>query len=128
VATPFSPPAASRPHALGDAFIANATMSPEPCKLICRNSLYASEEELRQGFITDRRPSHRHRRQPSDGGRVKTLKNISARHTVAVKSAAPRRGYAYAVNGACRVFNSLSLAARCGKSPACVNGPQLSTA
>ncbi len=113
--------ACGQPAALGDAFIANGDDVARTMQLICRNSLYACEEELRQGFIT---VPGGHRigivgQAVMTGGELKTLKNISAMN---IRLAREIRGAAdavmpYAVNGACRVFNSLVISPpRCGKT------------
>jgi stage III sporulation protein AA len=112
--------ARGQPAGPGDAFIAGSDDVAKTLQLISRNSLYACEEELRQGFLT---VAGGHRigiagQAVMAGGELKTLKNISALN---IRLAREIRGAAdavmpYAVSGA-RVLNSLVISPpRCGKT------------
>jgi len=112
---------AGRPADQASAYITGSEDVAKTLQLISRNSLYAYEEELRQGFLT---VAGGHRiglvgQAVLAGGELKTLKNISAlniRLAREVRGAADEMA-AYVVSAPRRVASTLVISPpRCGKT------------
>ncbi len=110
-----------RPADFASAYIADGEDVARTLQLISRNSLYAFEEELRQGYIT---VAGGHRiglagQAVVSGGELKTLKNIAAFN---IRLAREVRGAAdtvapHVVTGSRRVLSTLVISPpRCGKT------------
>ncbi|MDR7865283.1 MAG: stage III sporulation protein AA [Sporomusaceae bacterium] len=113
--------AAGRPADPAKAYIVSGEDVAKTLQIVSRNSLYACEEELRQGFLT---VAGGHRigiagQAVLAGGELKTLKHISALN---IRLAREIRGAAdavmpYAVAGPRRVLSCLVISPpRCGKT------------
>ena len=113
--------AAGRPTDPAQAYIVSGEDVAKTLQIVSRNSLYACEEELRQGFLT---VAGGHRiglagQAVLAGGELKTLKHISALN---IRLAREIRGAAdavmpYAVAGTRRVLSCLVISPpRCGKT------------
>ncbi len=113
--------AAGRPSDQAKAYVASGEDVAKTLQIVSRNSLYACEEELRQGFLT---VAGGHRigiagQAVTVGGALKTLKNVSALN---IRLAREIPGAAdtvmpYAVAGPRGVLSSLVISPpRCGKT------------